>query len=853
MNHDTPDTLPPSDNDPEPTRLTSAAAGPGTTFGPYLLRERIGVGGMGEVWKAEQSAPIRRTVALKLIKAGMDSSEVLARFEVERQALALMDHPCIAKVYDAGTTPQGRPYFAMEYVQGVPINEYCDKRRLGMRQRLELFQRVCQGVQHAHQKAVLHRDLKPTNVLVTDVDGVPTPKIIDFGVAKAMTRKLTDTTMHTALGQLIGTPEYMSPEQAELTKEDVDTRTDVYSLGAILYELLVGALPFDAKELRQAGFEGILRKLREEDPPRPSTRLSSLGERSTAVAQSRRTEPGRLSSQLRGDLDWIVMRALEKDRNRRYGSPAEFAQDIQRHLDQEPVLAGPPTARYRASKFVQRHRAGVSVASVAVLALAAFAVVSTVQARTIARERDRAEDEAAKSAAMNEFLGEMLTSADPWRGGNREVTVVAALDAAVKEIDTAFAGQPEVEASMRSVLGQTYLGLGKIEPARVQIERAVQMHGELSSTDSREYGVLRTTEAKLRQANAEYDAAVESATEAARAFRLDPDSTPGDLMNAHQYVARNLLYARRFDEAESVITRTEQLVPRLEGPQRILAAEVLSQRADLYFQRDGNIAAADSLTRLAFERAMAIDPEHAVLPTYRNNAAQYRSQRGDLEGALADFDAALALFEKRFGTDHPEYATGLENRGGVLYRLGRVDECFASLERVRDIRQRNLGPDHIDVVRTGLNMGTVASLAGNHERALEIFGELEPILIEARGPDHEDVVVVLRNKGGALRSLGRHDEARAAFGQAEETAERTLGPDHPQTARMRVAHATSLIVAERYAEAEARLLAAFEVLSAREGPQHVATRETATILSKLYETLGREDEAERFRELAKDE
>jgi non-specific serine/threonine protein kinase/serine/threonine-protein kinase len=322
-------------------------------IGPYRLQERIGVGGMGEVWTAEQLSPVRRTVALKLIKAGMDSRQVLARFEAERQALALMDHqagmdsrqvlarfeaerqalalmdhPYIAKVFDAGVTGLGHPYFVMEHVPGVPIADYCDEHRLDTKERLELFERVCEGVQHAHQKAVIHRDIKPSNILVADVGGRPLPKIIDFGVAKATTQKLSEKTVHTALGQIIGTPEYMSPEQADPASEDVDTRADVYSLGVVLYELLVGALPFDPDELRKAGFEGILKTLRERDPPRPSTKISTLGKKTTDIARARRTEPRRLAGELKGDLDWIVMRSLEKDRQRRYGSPLELAQDI---------------------------------------------------------------------------------------------------------------------------------------------------------------------------------------------------------------------------------------------------------------------------------------------------------------------------------------------------------------------------------------------------------------------------------------------------------------------------------------------------------------------------------------------
>ena len=358
--------------------------------GPYRILERLGEGGMGVVYLAEQTRPVRRKVALKVIKQGMDTKQVVARFEAERQALAMMDHASVAKVFDAGTTPHGRPYFVMEYVKGVPITEHCDRHRLSNRERLDLFMQVCEGVQHAHQKAIIHRDLKPSNVLVSEQDGKRLPKIIDFGVAKATAQKLTEKTMFTELGVLIGTPEYMSPEQAELTGEDVDTRTDVYSLGVILYELLVGALPFDSKDLRSGGYEGIRKKIREEEPHKPSKRLSTLGDKSTESATCRRVDLPTLQRQLRGDLDWITMRALEKDRSRRYGSPMEFAADIERYLKHEPVLASPPSAIYRTRKFVRRHRAGVAVVATGLLVLVAFAATMTVQARRIALERDRA-------------------------------------------------------------------------------------------------------------------------------------------------------------------------------------------------------------------------------------------------------------------------------------------------------------------------------------------------------------------------------------------------------------------------------------------------------------------------------
>jgi non-specific serine/threonine protein kinase/serine/threonine-protein kinase len=352
---------------PDLSNLEGRRAGATESMGPaetagmvidrYHLLQKIGEGGMGEVWLAEQNEPVRRRVAVKLVKAGMNTREVIARFESERQALALMDHPAIAKVFDAGSTPQGTPYFVMEYVAGVPITTYCDNHRLSTRERLELFMHVCEGVQHAHQKAIIHRDLKPSNILVTELDGCPAPKIIDFGVAKALAQKLTANTLLTRVGVLVGTPEYMSPEQALSSGEDIDTRTDVYSLGVILYELLAGAPPLD---FRKIAFEEFLRKLREEEPPKPSTKIRTLGPASTTTAKNRGTDLPNLARQLRGDADAIALKALEKERARRYPTPLELANDIARHLHNEPVTAHPPSVGYRARKYVRRHRMGVA-------------------------------------------------------------------------------------------------------------------------------------------------------------------------------------------------------------------------------------------------------------------------------------------------------------------------------------------------------------------------------------------------------------------------------------------------------------------------------------------------------------
>jgi serine/threonine protein kinase len=386
---------------PEVTHDEPIAERPGTVIGPYKLLEQIEEGGFGVVFMAEQQEPIRRKVALKVLKPGMDTKQVIARFEAERQALALMDHPNIAKVLDAGQTGSGRPYFVMDLVKGLPITEFCDQDLLTPKERLELFVSVCQAVQHAHQKGIIHRDLKPSNVLVTLQDGTPVVKVIDFGIAKALGQQLTDKSLFTSFAQMMGTPLYMSPEQVALSNVDVDTRSDVYSLGVLLYELLTGTTPFDRERLKEAGYDDMRRIIREEEPPKPSTRISTLGQAATTVSTQRKSDPKRLSQLFRGELDWIVMKALEKDRNRRYESASAFAADVERYLRDEPVAACPPSAWYRFRKFARRHRWGVAMTVMATAALVLVAgsmvwVASDHAAREAAvdGEADRALDEA---------------------------------------------------------------------------------------------------------------------------------------------------------------------------------------------------------------------------------------------------------------------------------------------------------------------------------------------------------------------------------------------------------------------------------------------------------------------------
>jgi serine/threonine protein kinase/tetratricopeptide (TPR) repeat protein len=464
------------------------AEAPGAQIGFFKLLEQIGEGGMGLVFMAEQQQPVRRRVALKVLKPGMDTRQVVARFEAERQALALMDHPNIARVFDGGATTSGRPYFVMELVRGVPITEFCDQHRFTPRQRLELFVTVCQAVQHAHQKGIIHRDLKPTNVLVTLHDTVPVPKVIDFGIAKATTQPLTERTLFTHFAQMVGTPLYMSPEQAEMNGLDVDTRSDVYSLGVLLYELLSGTTPFESDKLKKVGPDELRRIIREEEPPMPSQRLSTLDAKiGSTLSEKRGVDRRRLGQVLRGDLDWIVMKALEKDRNRRYESASAFAQDVQRYLNDETVAACPPSTGYRLGKFWKRQRRTLAITGTFATLLVAGTVVSTWQA-VLARQAQRAAEdsegraatEAAIARAVNDFLlSDVLgqVNAVPESGLVFEIdphlSMREALDRAAARIAQRFQDQPLVEAALRMSIGEAYKSLHSFPPAIVHLERAL--------------------------------------------------------------------------------------------------------------------------------------------------------------------------------------------------------------------------------------------------------------------------------------------------------------------------------------------------------------------------------------------
>jgi len=442
---------------------------PGTVIGRYKILEKIGEGGMAVVYMAEQEKPIRRKVALKIIKLGMDTKSVIARFEIERQALAMMDHPNIARVLDAGATETGRPYFVMELVTGVSITEYCDKNNLNTKERLALFIQVCNAVQHAHQKGIIHRDIKPTNVMVEHHDGKPVPKVIDFGIAKATNQRLTEKTLFTRYAHIIGTPAYMSPEQADLSDFDVDTRSDIYSLGVLLYELLTGATPFSEKELREAGYIEMQRVIREQEPPKPSTKLSTLGETLGDIAKRRGCTPDLLTKTIRGDLDWIVMKALEKDRTRRYSTAANLGADITRYLSNEPVEAVAPSISYSIRKFVRRNRVLVT----GVMAMLIVLIMGIVGITIFAFKAQQARNEA--TAVANFLEQDIFGTLDPWRDGGRRVEVEELLEIAAENVENKFRDQPIVEASVRKTLGLTFHRLGRLEEAEYHLQRALDI------------------------------------------------------------------------------------------------------------------------------------------------------------------------------------------------------------------------------------------------------------------------------------------------------------------------------------------------------------------------------------------
>jgi serine/threonine protein kinase/tetratricopeptide (TPR) repeat protein len=784
--------------------------GPDTVIGPYQLLEQVGEGGFGVVFMAEQTQPVRRKVALKILKPGMDTRQVVARFEAERQALALMDHPNIARVFDGGATASGRPYFVMELVKGDPITEYCDQNQLAPRERLGLFLSVCQAVQHAHQKGIIHRDLKPSNVLVAWHDTMPTVKVIDFGIAKALGQALTDKTVITGFAQMVGTPLYMSPEQAGQSGLDVDTRSDTYSLGVLLYELLTGTTPFDRERFKRAAFDEIRRIIREEEPPRPSTRLSESKEMLPSISAQRHTEPTKLTKLVRGDLDWIVMKALEKDRNRRYDTASAFAADVQRYLNNEPVQARPPSTWYRLRKFTQRNKAPVLAVAAVVLALAGGFIGTTIgylqadsaqrvaqdEWRRAEREKDQAQANAREAdknfrmvmAAVERYF--TTTSENPKLKSRGLEGLRKELLLAPREFYQKFIEQRRADPSLRAELGRAHMRLAFITDALGSKREAITLYQE----------ALQIIEPLARA-------------------KPDEAALQRDLMRSYNSLA--LLYedTGRLTETEKAYHRALELAEALtrKHPQdfkhRQDLGAILNNLAKLYLDR-GNSNEAEA----AYERARNIfeeltqkaaqrkedDPlsESWLAQVYYNEGTLYRdtarSQKAEVSFEKAR-DVHHKLVKRYWDVPdaHKNLADAHHQLGIVYMETNRLKDAEAAFDQAHTIRRwlfdrhSEVPQYQYDLASTAANLGIVYARTGRPRETENTFVQVRG-LYETLVQKHPEVLDYQEGLATTLDALGavymttdRLKEARANYDQALVLFEKLLGkrPDYLVYAR----------------------------------------------------------------------
>lgn len=750
----------------------------GEEIGVYRLLDRLGEGGMGTVFLAEQREPVQRKVALKVIKLGMDTKEVLARFEAERQALALMAHPNVAAVYDAGATPSGRPFFAMEYVPGQPITEFCDRRRLSIEARIRLLQKACAGVLHAHQKGIVHRDLKPGNILVAEGSDGPVVKIIDFGVAKSTQQRLTDLTLHTRLGDFVGSPLYASPEQASGDGVDVDTRADVYSLGAVLYELLVGSPPIEPGQLDTASQAEVQRAIRETDPPLPATRLGRA-ETIDAIAASRSLDAARCRKLARGDVASIVMRAIEKDRERRYGSAASFSADLDRFLAGLPVEARAQTTLYRSRRFIGRHALGVGVTAIVALLLVGATVVSTHSYLAAEEARDAAAREAATATRVARFLDELFRSADPGDRSPSEVSIREVLDLGAERIATELKDDPLVRATLMTTIAGAYGNLALYDEAERLAAEAVAIRSQrLGLTDPETLDAMGVHATALERAGRLSEAAALGRRMSELA--ADPSVATADAAQALGTAGRILSSMGQFEESAEMLERA------LAAREATLAAEdpdllaPLSNLAVAQAQLGRNDLAIDHLTRALDIAAATYGEEHVRVAQLGHNLAILLRRADRLDEASAAFERALAVKIKVLGEMHPSVNKTLNGLGSVALQRADLDAAIGYYERALANSEASVGSEHPGTANSLANLAEAQLEAGAPQRAEALIRRAVDIRRQLT-PDHPYLGTDLIKLGDAQQALGAIDDAASTYREALKQLAASAGEDHADT------------------------------------------------------------------------
>ena len=806
--------------------------------GKYTLVELIGEGGMGSVFRAEQTDPVKRQVAVKLIKSGTDSRTVLARFEAERQALALMDHPNIARVFDGGSTPSGQPFFVMELVRGVPITQFCDHHRLPPKARLELFVPVCQAVQHAHQKGIIHRDIKPGNVLVVEVDGKPVPKVIDFGLAKATEQQLTDQSFGDT-GAIVGTPVYMSPEQADPMLMDIDTRTDVYALGVTLYELLTGSTPIDSREFRRGALMEMLRMVREEDPPKPSTRANSAADLPN-IAANRDLEPKQLVSWLRGDIDWVVMKALEKDRDRRYESANGLARDVQRLLADEVVEARPPSTGYRLRKFVRRNKGRVVAAGLVLLALVGGVIGTSLGLVEARKQRDEAD------AARREAVEETAAKERALRG---EAVQRQAAEANERTALVALKRQEKTTESLVGVFRNIDPGSEEKEglPLRMILARNLaQVSEALQRGDAGDAVVTAKMQSWLGTAlhgvgDSKAAVAVLDESVAAYRARLGPDD-PATLDVTNQLALAHRA-AGQTDKALELLTDILKRSQATRGADHLDTLGIMNNLAVTYRSAGQTAKAFPYYVEVEAKARAAMGPNHQSTLAAANDLALAHKDLGRLDKALPLLEDTLAKARATLGDDHPFTLNTMSNLGNEYGTARKPDKAMPLLLEALAGRRAKLGPTHPDTLQSMHNLGLAHVAAREPKKAIPLLEESLAGRRERHGAEHPRTLSTHEALAQAYLVGGQVDKAIPIMVETLARTEARLGGTHPDTLGLMNNLATSYWVAKQLAKSVPLFERSLPLHEEKYGKDHPLTLQVQANLGVNYRDAGRLKEA----------